>query len=270
MSELGTESRLRPAEIEHFVHEGYVVARGLLSPDLVRKTHDGLLDVLGIDPADPATWAGKDYVSDPTAIALTAACRTDAVEAVAEDLAGPHFLRGRAFSPFLEARGVGDPHIDGSIPVLNFPTPGPRRFEPPRGYHIDGARFTTLWPVYHYLIVFAYLSDTADYGGATTVLPGSHRQVFEHWHREGHPGSTVPPPLRYRDPVPLVGAAGDVIFMHYLLVHSGSANHSAHIRVGLNTVVLPDPGAPYQRKPGPPTPDWTPLDHTLRTNSPAS
>ena len=62
--------------------EGYVVARGLLPPDLVRPTHDRLLDVLGIDPADPATWAGKSYVADPTALALTAACRTDAVEAV--------------------------------------------------------------------------------------------------------------------------------------------------------------------------------------------
>jgi hypothetical protein len=45
-----------------------------------------------------------------------------------------------------------------------------------------------------------------------------------------------------------------VIFMHYLLVHSGSANRSTQIRVGLNTAVLPDPERPYRRKrdrPGP-------------------
>ena len=55
--------------------------------------------------------------------------------------------------------------------------------------------------------------------------------------------------------------------MHYLLVHSGSPNHADHIRVGLNSAVLPDPDHPYERKPGPPKPDWTPLDRTLRTDN---
>ena len=39
----------------------------------------------------------------------------------------------------------------------------------------------------------------------------------------------------------MAGGAGDVIFMHYLTVHSGSANRSDRIRVGLNTAVMPDP-----------------------------
>lgn len=55
--------------------------------------------------------------------------------------------------------------------------------------------------------------------------------------------------------------------MHYLLVHSGSANHADRIRVGLNTAVMPDPAHPYQRRQGSPQPDWTPLDHTLRTDN---
>ena len=37
-------------------------------------------------------------------------------------------------------------------------------------------------------------------------------------------------------------------------------------RSGLNTAVMPDPERPYSRKSGPPQPDWTPLDWTLRTD----
>jgi len=151
--------------------------------------------------------------------------------------------------------------------VLTFPTPGPPRFEPPKGYHIDGLHLTTLWPDKHYLIVFAYLTDVAEHGGATTVLPGSHRQVFENWVRAGHPDMSRPPDLDYAAPRPLPGEAGTVIFMHYLTVHSGSVNHSDTIRVGLNTAVMPDPAQPYRRPVGAPGPGWTPLDRTLRTDN---
>jgi hypothetical protein len=250
-----------------FIEEGYLVARSLLPTELVTGTRDRLAAALGIDADDPATWQGRGISCDPAVIALTNPCRTPEVEAVAAQLVGPHFARGLAYSPYLESRGVSPATLAGYIPVINFPTPGPRRFVRPGGYHIDGMHLTTLWPVKHDLVVFAYLTDVADYGGATTVLPGSHRQVFAHWVREGHPGNTEPPALDYADPLPVVGRAGDVIFMHYLTVHSGSANHSDRIRYGLNTAVMPDPKHPYRRKQGAPQPDWTPLDHTLRTNN---
>jgi hypothetical protein len=258
---------LSEAQKQRFIQDGYTVARGLLPPETVTATREALLAAMGIDVYDPATWAGKSISSDLSVIALTAPCRTPGVEAVAEQLVGPSFLPGLCQSPYLESRGVAPAVIDGYIPVLNFPSPGPREFQKPSGYHIDGMHLTTLWPEKHFLIVFAYLTDVAEYGGATTVLPGSHRQVFEQWVREGHPGSTHPPDLQYADPVPLSGKAGDVLFLHYLTVHSGSANHSEQIRVGLNTAVMPDPERPYQRKTGAPGPDWTPLDTTLRTDT---
>jgi phytanoyl-CoA hydroxylase len=245
-----------------FIREGYIQVPGLIPPDLAASTRERLLAALEIDPEDPETWSGKNVVSDPRALALTEPCRTPAVEAVAQELVGPQFARGRCLSPYLEAKGL-EPAIRGYIPVLNFPSPGPPEFERPCGFHIDGMHRTTLWPDHCFLIVFIYLSDVAVHGGATTVLPGSHRQVFEHWLAAGHPGSTHPPALTYAEPRPLPGRAGDAIFMHYLLVHSGSANHSARIRVGLNTAIMPDPERPYQPKSGPPGPDWTPLDWTL-------
>jgi hypothetical protein len=259
-------ARLSEGQTQQFIRDGWVVARGLLAPELVAATRDELLAGLGIDSRVPATWAGEAVSADPAIIALTARCRTEAVEAIAEQLVGPSFVRGLCHSPYLEARGVCPAIMPGYIPVLNFPTPGPRQFQRPRGYHIDGMHLTTLWPDKHFLVVFAYLTDVAEYGGATTVLPGSHRQVFEHWVRSGYPGSTHAPDLEYADPMPLAGRAGDVILMHYLTVHSGSTNHSEQIRVGLNTAVMPDPERPYERKEGAPGPDWTPLDHTLRTD----
>jgi hypothetical protein len=260
---------LTNAQKDQFIRDGFVRVPGLIPDDIVASARQGILAALGIDADDPATWAGKAAVLfDPSVRALTEPCRNDAVEAVAEELVGPGFVRGRAFSPYIEARAAGDPLVRGYIPVLNFPEPGPKVFVRPAHYHIDGMHRTTLWPDKHFLVVFAYLSDVAEYGGATTVLPGSHRQVFEHWAASGHPGSTDPPRLDYAEPTPVAGRAGDVIFMHYLLVHSGSANRSTQIRVGLNTAVLPDPERPYRRKPGPPGPDWTPLDATLRTDDP--
>jgi Phytanoyl-CoA dioxygenase (PhyH) len=259
-------ARLSEEQTQQFIRDGYLIARGLLAPELVAATREALLAALGIDPGVPATWDGKALSADPAIIALTAGCRTEKVEAVAEQLVGPCFVRGLCHSPYLESRGVSPALMPGYIPVLNFPTPGPRQFQKPDGFHIDGMHLTTLWPEKHFLVVFAYLTDVAPYGGATTVLPGSHRQVFAHWVRTGHPGSTQPPDLEYADPVPLPGQAGDVIFMHYLTVHSGSANHADQIRVGLNTAVMPDPARPYPPKQGAPGPDWTPLDYSLRTD----
>lgn len=258
---------LAPGDKQQFIQEGYLIVRNLLSPDLVASTHVQLLAALNIDPAAPETWQGKAVSSDPAVLALTAACRTEEVEQIAEQLVGPHFVHGQCLSPYLEAQNIAPALIPGYIPVLNFPTPGPRQFQKPDSYHIDGMHRTTLWPDKHFLVVFAYLTDVADYGGATTVLPGSHRQIFEHWVRQSHPGSGQPPALDYADPLPLSGGAGDVLFLHYLTAHSGSPNHSEQIRVGLNTAVMPDPNSPYRRREGAPRPDWTPLDHTLRTDN---
>ena len=259
---------ISPQQRAQFIQDGYVRVSGLIPTETVQATHAGLLERMGVSPGDPATWAGRAMSTDPNAIAFTEPCRTPAIEAAAVELVGSDFIPGVTYSPFLDSQGVSPAILHGFIPVLSFPKPGSPSFEPPTsGYHIDGMHAVTVWPEKFFLVVFAYLSDTADYGGATTVRPGSHRQVFEHWLATGDPGNTAPPDLPYADPVPLPGEAGDVIFMHYLLVHSGSANFADHIRVGLNTAVMPDPERLYQRKIGVPQTDWTPLDWTLRTDA---
>ena len=256
--------RLNSAQREQFIRDGYVQVSGLIPEAVVHRTRVRLLAAMEVDPDDPATWKGKPVPHEDRILSLTEACRTVAIEEVAEELAGPRILRGVCHSNYLEAMGVDPPITRGYIPILNYPVPGPREFRPPSGYHIDGGHLATLWPGTLCLVLVAYLTDTAEYGGATTVRPGSHRQVFEYWHATGHGGSTHPPDLAYADPIPLPGRAGDVTFMHYLTVHSGSPNYSDHIRVGLNTHVMPDPAKPFTPISGPPQPDWTPLDYTLR------
>ena len=254
---------------EQFIRDGYVIVSGLIPEAAVVSTRESLLAATGMRQEDPATWdRGATVLADLTD--LTLPCWTDAMLEVAAALAGPHLSRETVYSAFREQQGQ-PPEMTGYIPILNYPRPGPPVFDPPTGAHIDGLHRTRLFPEFQYLVVFAYLTDVPAYGGATAVWPGSHRRLFEHWRARGvGPGGAVPDrtfDLDLGDPVPAVGSAGDVIFMHYLLVHSGSVNHADRIRIGLNSAIHPDPARPYIPKSGPPQPDWTPLDWTLRTDA---
>ncbi len=256
-------------QIEQFIRDGYVVVPGLLSEKLVQETRDNLCSSMGIDLQDKSTWAEKPSVpTDLNAMAATNPARNDEFEYVAEQLVGKEFKKGICFSPFLEWNFL-PPNCEGFIPVITYPTPG-EKILVHGAQHIDGGKYVTTYPGRYILAVMAYLSDVAEYGGATVVRPGSHRQVFEKWLADDHTPDdpfAVVPDLPYADPVPIIANAGDVCFMHYLMVHCGSANHSDSLRIGLNTAVMPDSERPYLLKPGPPQSDWTPLDHTLRTDN---
>src|SRR5690349_18571769 len=162
---------LTQEQIRRFIRDGYVVVRGILSPQTVAQTRAHLFARLGIDPNDPATWQDKPtFPADETAIALTVPCRNAAFEQVVEQLVGPHFVRGLTNSPFTD-RHFGYPTTRGFIPVLNYPKPGPKTYVPPvSGYHIDGGdQFVTRLPHKNFLAVMAYLTDVREYGGATVV-----------------------------------------------------------------------------------------------------
>ena len=262
-------ARLSDAQREQFVQDGYVIVPGLLPPDAVTLVRDRLLEATGQRQDDPATWNRSATVLFDLC-PLTTPCWTDELLDVSTELAGPHVHRGKLFSPYRENQGL-DPYTEGYVPVLNYPTLGPQKFEEPNGYHLDGMHRVTLFPNLLYLVVFAYLNDVPAYGGATAAWPGSHRKLFQHWlGRETGENGSIPdhtPDIDLGRPVPMSGQAGDVIFMHYLLAHSGSANHAAQIRIGLNSSIHPDAAHPYVRKNGPPQPGWTPIDWTLRTDN---
>ena len=220
---------------------------------MVQATRAGLLDRMGVSSGRPVHLGGQSDHDGP---------RCDCLHRILPDArdrsrrcgTGRSRLHPRHhLQPLFGQSGDHAAVLRGFIPVLSFPRPGPPAFEPPTsGYHIDGMHAVTVWPDKFFLVVFAYLSDTADYGGATTVRPGSHRQVFEHWLATGEPGNTTPPALAYADPLPLPGKAGrrDLHALPARPQRLGKLRD--HIRVGLNTAVMPDPERPYQPQ------DWRP------------
>ena len=259
---------LTKAQKEHFIEQGYLVVPGLLSQPLVDDTLSLLCDRMKLNPDDSATWAGKpSFPANLNVLETTHAARTQDLESVAEQLVGESFLRGVCFSPFMEWNNLPS-ECRGFIPALSYPTEGKREVMA-SNFHIDGGKYVTTYPGRYFLAIMAYLSDVSEYGGATVVRPGSHRQVFQKWLSDDHQPEdpfAVVPNLPFADPVSIVANAGDVCFMHYLMVHSGSANFDDRIRFGLNTAIQPDPTRPYSPKSGAPKSDWTPLDYTLRTD----
>ena len=254
----------------HFIDQGYLVVKGVLTADRVAKTKAALIEVLNIDESAPIPDVGKLVLSpEPEVIATTIPARTPEFESIVEQLCGPDFLRGIAYSPYLKWHHKPT-LMGGYIPIVNFPKKGEAKPFDTLGYHIDGGEEVTLWPDKNFLAVMAYLSDVESHGGATVIRPGSHRQVFEEWRKINFkPNGKMPgiPDLNYNEPVAIEAKAGDVCFMHYLCLHSGSDNVSHSIRYGLNTAVMPDPHLPYQPKIGVPNSSWTPLDYTLRTDN---
>lgn len=264
---------LSPQQKEDFVRDGYIVVRGLIPDDLVRRTREDLLQDLGVTLDDPATWKSRAETTNWAwgAGHLTTAIRSPEVEAVVEDLVGPRFLRKLSFHYGKEAVGLNACE-EGFIPVLTYPTPnanGHRGFVEPQGWHLDGIAGTSLLPGVLMMVIFVYLTDVAEDGGATTVKPGSHRQIFEHWMQNGVDENAMGSfdDIEFTPSVPLAGKAGDVVFFHYLMMHSGSDNFDKHIRVGLNTCVHQEVGRPYQLRHGTPDHTWTPFDLTLRTDN---
>jgi ectoine hydroxylase-related dioxygenase (phytanoyl-CoA dioxygenase family) len=256
---------------EQFIRDGYVVVSGLVPGEIVTSTRDNLCAAFGISLDDPATWPQNERAVSGDTVGLTEPCFTPDVDRAAQELVGDILLPGQCISSILDRQGK-NPYVKGFIPVLAYPRAGEKVFDAPLengGYHVDGIHFSSLWPDKMLLVGLMYLTDTQPYGGATAVIPGSHRRIFEHWITQGRePDHTeLFPKLEFNAPVPVAGKAGDMIFMHHLLAHAGSPNRDHHVRVAINANLTSDPQNSYERKSGAPQENWTPLDWTLRTDN---
>ncbi len=256
-------THLTQAQVAQFVNNGFVIVPNLIDPDRVSAGLKELKHKTGIVPDESKTWPteknGMHVTQEGIAVDRTV-CISPQLKAVVRELAGPAVTC---------ERGLG--------PILRFPQPGPKQFEP-GGAHIDGTRQgngLTVYPTHFLLLVMAYLTDTDAHDGAFTVWPGSPRQVFswaysnnidlgEKWRTTG---STGAPDIPLNDPIPVVARAGDVAICHYLMVHASSPNRGNHVRVGLHGWLKAVPEYQYVPKTGPPQCDWTPLDWILRTDN---
>lgn len=263
---------LSPTQREQFIRDGYLVVSGLIPNEIVHQTRDAICASMNVSLTDSVTWPDASHNLGMDCVKATLSCRTEAMDDVAQALIGPQLWREMCLSSVLDKQGKS-PYIRGFIPVLVYPRAGEKRFDPTQynstSYHVDGIHFVSLYPEKILLVALVYLTDTAEYGGATAVVPGSHRQIFEHWQARGE----LPTPenilegLDFAPPIAVPGRASDVIFMHHLTAHSGSTNHDDHVRVAINANFTSQLDKEYRIKTGVPQKDWTPLDWTLRTDN---
>jgi hypothetical protein len=257
---------------EQFIKDGYVVVSGLVPEDVINECRDKICAKLDLSLTDSSTWPQEERKVAVEAFGLASDCHNEKVADVVQELVGEYSLRGKSISSVLDRMGK-HPYGRGFGPVLAFPREGEKRFDAEShkgvGYHVDGIHLASLWPKKLAAVAMLYLHDVESYGGATVVSPGSHRLIFEHWYSSGREPewNEILADLDFPPPVAIAGKAGDIVFMHHLTAHSGSANHDNKVRLGLNANFALDPAKPYVRKFGPPTEDWTPLDYTLRTDN---
>lgn len=268
--EMGTF--LSSEQREQFIRDGYVAVSGLIPGEIVASAREKICAAMKLSLTDAATWPEQASGLGMDGVQFTHDCRTTAMDDAATELVGDILLREQCISSVMDSQGK-EPYMKGFIPVLSYPRPGEKRFAAEShssGYHVDGIHFVSLLPDKILLVALAYLTDTELYGGATVVRPGSHRQIFEYWTQRGElptPDNIMGEDIPFAPPITIAGKAGDVIFMHHLMVHSGSPNHDDHVRLAINANFTTDPAKRYEVKRGAPQADWTPLDWTLRTDN---
>src|SRR5258707_959133 len=97
----GSSARLSESQVQQFINDGYVVARGLIPADIIESCCDAMWKQIGINPEDRSTWPDQPIIVPHEANPTMTPCRTPAVVAVMEQLCGPNFRRSGGASPVL-------------------------------------------------------------------------------------------------------------------------------------------------------------------------
>ena len=229
-------------EAEFFKAKGYLVKRGLIDePEVFRQVVDCIWDSVPrdiIQRDDPASWLDAPHEQwtdeDAESVGLFASNNWKLRSRGANGIGTESFLvDGVANHP--KMRAVVESFIGRPVQSTNrvrgiyciFPKP-PSAL-PQYGVHADymAANLSAM-------VVAAPMPANS---GGFTVWPGSHRRLHPFW--DTCYGSTIDTSngdgyARERDailrevaPVEFSGEAGDVIFWHPRLLHSGGTNHSA-------------------------------------------
>lgn len=227
-------------DIEHFAEYGYIVKRGLLDRDIANEAAEISWQNMpeGFD-RNPASWHGQT-VSD---------CR--GTLDVSERFGLVKFRHKIHPHPTLKAISIENPDLMGAAHQLlgEGRVSKPRRF---RGiYPIFPTPEHTGTPVNAHLDVTTeafkltysvYLADIPSGGGPLTVWPGTHRLLHYACARNSSHFKDINTKsfrrlfaeLNQYAPVEIPGQAGDVIIMHYRLLHAASLNTiENHVRLAM-------------------------------------
>src|SRR5262245_9660553 len=187
--------RLSPDQLTAFRQAGFLLASGLIDPDLARRAYDRVITKTG----NVACASRHEFVRDR----VVRACFTPEVISVAQQLAG-YGLRIRP--PFATYVIIVCPNSA----VWEWPRP-----------HIDHALekdFHKTFPAAFHIGCLIYLNEVKPRSGATVVWPGSHLQIEEvaDRNREQYQyRATINRDLNLFtlcDPVEITAVAGEVLF----------------------------------------------------------
>lgn len=238
MSEPSTRA-LSAAQIEQFVHDGYVAIANAFAPGLAEAARDILWRDTGCDPNDPASWTKPVirlgmYSQAPFA----EAANTPALHRAFDQLVGP----GR----WLPCRALG-----------TFPIRFPSSEDPGDcGWHID-VSFGLESPDFmewranvvsrgRALLMLFLFSDVGPADAPTRIRAGSHRDVARMLAPAGEAGLTLRQlcandlaETAHRPQVLATGAAGTVYLCHPFLVHAAQPLASTRPRFLAQPPLLP-------------------------------
>ncbi|MBX3441490.1 MAG: phytanoyl-CoA dioxygenase family protein [Planctomyces sp.] len=215
-----------PEEIEAFWRDGFIVSRGLASPEMVDRMRRVTLDGLArrIEPLE--LEADLNYPGAPES-------RDAAGGGTVRRLKQAH-ARDYVFTEWLTDPALGDrmrqllgPRLVCPLAHHNCIMTKEPRFSSDTGWHQD----IRYWSFERPELVNAWLALGPEHpeNGCLKVIPGSHRMAYEPSQFDAESF------LRQDDPrnQPLIAAQqsvsldpGDVLFFHCLTFHAASRNHS--------------------------------------------
>ena len=236
------EVALSAQDIEQFKSQGFVVKHGLIDdPKALASLVDYFWDHVPntvMDRDDPATW-----VNDPASrITTEEAERLGHFEEYTFKLRSPHGLGTEKYmldatANHRNVRNVVEqllrPPVKlsertrGIYAIFPKPTDAPAKRLTP---HTD--------PLASHLLAMVLIADIPPRSGGFTMWPGAHARLHPYFDKRNGGSITDPKRLeayiKERDeivhsvtPAEIVGSAGDVVFWHPRMIHSGGVNYSA-------------------------------------------
>ncbi len=219
---------LTSADKRSFKEKGCLIVRGVLTPAQIQAAQDALWAGIEADRDDPATWveAGPRTPAPGHHPAIHATVHESPLFAMMEEMVG-----------------AGQLNLGSAGPALVYPSKDKTWSLPTRG-HLDGYYTPTNGVPegtvgYMTINVTIYVEDISSQGGCFTYWPGSHHVAYEYFKThsllsvQGGVSSDVFSAGAFPQGREFVGKAGDAIFWHGQLFHTGSKNVNRSIRMAL-------------------------------------
>jgi hypothetical protein len=213
------------AIVDDFWADGFLVVRGAIAPEVVRRCVDvieGELRRRAVDPRDPTTWSEPVVrFLCPEGPAFAAAGTSPALGNMYDVLLG--------HSRWAKREGVG-----GTVPI-RFPSrrdPGDAGWHIDGSYDVDGAWWVNVRSRGRGLLALFLFTDVGENDAPTELIVGSHLDVprviapfGERGTFHGDVAGQLPASTFERPHARATGDAGDVFLCHPFLVHRATWPH---------------------------------------------